>query len=210
MGKYVDISGERFGKLVAVRKCNNKKGKRIYWECLCDCGNVIVISSNNLRSGHTKSCGCFALEMKKKNATKHNMCKSRIYKEWNRMIDRCRNTKSVEAHRYVLRGITVCDEWKNSFETFMLWSLENGYDDNLSIDRIDNDKGYSPDNCRWVDRKTQCRNKSNNIVLEYNGEKKTLVEWAELLGIKYGTLHSRIYRDKLSAKEAFEKPLYKK
>ena len=207
--KVIDITGNRYGRLVVIRRFESNKQGHIMWDCVCDCGKSVVVSGNNLKNGHTKSCGCFARERSKESATKHNMCESRLCKEWYRMLNRGSNTKWPEAHRYALRGITVCEEWKNSFEAFKEWSLSNGYDDTLSLDRIDNDKGYSPENCRWADRKTQGRNKSNNVVLEYNGEKKTLAEWSEILGIKYGTLHSRIYRDKLSAKEAFERPLRK-
>jgi len=204
--QIIDITGVRFGRLVVIERSGNNS-KPVKWNCKCDCGNNVIVTGNNLKNGHTRSCGCLARENSKNRATKHNMCESRLCKEWYRMLERTRNTKWAEAHRYALRGITVCDEWKNSFDAFRDWALANGYDDSLSLDRIDNDKGYSPDNCRWANRVVQCRNKGNNVIIEYNGEKKTLAEWAEIFGIKYGTLHSRIYRDKMSPKEALEKPL---
>ena len=207
--RLVDIVGNRYGRLVVIGYEGKGNSRHHKWKCQCDCGNIVIVQGLNLKNGHTKSCGCLASEKSKERATKHNMCETRLCKEWYRMLNRGTNTNWNEAHRYALRGITVCEEWKNSFESFKEWSLANGYDDTLSLDRIDNDKGYSPDNCRWADRKTQGRNKSNNVILEYNGEKKTLVEWSEILGIKYGTLHSRIYKCKLSTKEAFETPLRK-
>jgi hypothetical protein len=122
------------------------------------------------------------------------------------MVARChrKNTKAYPA--YGGRGITVCDEWKNSFQSFYDWAMENGYNDGLSIDRIDNDKGYSPVNCRWVTMDTQSNNRRSNVTVEYNGESHTVAEWAKILGIKYGTLHKRL-EEGWSAEDAFHTPV---
>ena len=207
--KVFDITGNRYGRLVVLHR-EGLSNSHITWKCQCDCGRIVEVVGNNLKNGHTKSCGCYAKEKCVERATKHNMCHDRLCKEWYRMLNRASNTKWSEAHRYALRGIDVCQEWKESFETFQKWALENGYSNELSLDRIDNDKGYSPDNCRWADRKTQCRNKSNNVIIEYKGEKKTLAEWAEDLGMNYGTLHSRLKRWNWDIEKAFKKPLRKR
>ncbi len=118
---------------------------------------------------------------------------NRLYAIWSHMIDRCHNPKNPSYRNYGKRGITVCDEWKNDVNSFMEWANKNGYSDNLSIDRIDNNKGYSPDNCRWADRETQGNNKRNNIILEYHGERKTITQWSKIIGISRGTLAGRYY-----------------
>lgn len=109
------------------------------------------------------------------------------------MKNRCYNPHVTYYYRYGGRGIGVCDTWRYDFEAFEKWSFENGYTDELTIDRINNDGNYCPDNCRWVDHATQANNRSSNVVIEYNGEKHNLAEWAEIIGIKYKTLHNRYY-----------------
>lgn len=207
MGRYIDITGQRFGKLTAIRHVGRYK-KNTMWECKCDCGNTTITAAKRLKNGTSKSCGCLRMANLRRK-TIHGMYNTRLHKEWGQMKFRGSNKKWAEADRYANRGITVCEEWEKSFIPFMEWALANGYEDGLSLDRIDNDKGYSPDNCRWADRKTQNRNKGCNVLLEYNGEKKPISEWAEILGIKYGTLYSRLKRGKWSIKDAFERPLRK-
>ena len=124
---------------------------------------------------------------------KHGMKKTRIYRIWQGIKQRTTNPNNGEFSEYGGRGVDICVEWANSFESFKQWSFENGYSDNLSIDRIDNNKGYSPDNCRWADRETQGNNKRNNIVLEYHGERKTITQWSKIIGISRGTLAGRYY-----------------
>lgn len=133
-------------------------------------------------------------------------CRSRLYRAWYNMIYRATSDNYIEVHRYKKRGISVCDEWLYSYDSFKEWALQNGYSDNLTLDRINNDKGYSPDNCRWVDQKTQCRNRSSNVFIEYKGEKKILIEWVELLGLNYKLIQKRLERG-WTTEEAFERPL---
>ena len=146
----------------------------------------------HLNSGHTQSCGCIHSEVVCAVMNKHGACDSRLYRIWAGMIKRTYNQQSKDFGYYGGRGITVCDSWKNDFQPFHDWAIESGYSDNLTLDRIDNQKGYSPDNCRWVTMKIQCNNKSNNRFIEFRGERKTLSQWADLLGIKGCTLLWRL------------------
>lgn len=134
---------------------------------------------------------------------KHRMSHTRLYRVWDGMISRCHREKYHSYKRYGGRGITVCDEWRNDFHAFYEWAIRNGYHEGLSIDRIDNDKGYSPDNCRWVTMKVQGNNKRSNHYIEYNGETHTIAEWSEILGIPRNVLYHRFERG-WSVKRAFE------
>ena len=164
------------------------------WLCKCNCGNNTIIPTNKLTSGKTKSCGCLRKETAKPPIiVKHGMSYSRLYKVWKDMKGRCYKPTSKRFSAYGARGIKVCDEWL-SFENFYKWSLSNGYSDDLTIDRINNDGNYEPSNCRWVTMKTQANNRRTNHLLTYKGETHTLKEWAEITGINYNTLVGRINR----------------
>lgn len=206
MSRLIDLTGQRFGRLVVKERRGSDSYKSSLWLCKCDCGNECLVASHNLRTQHTQSCGCLQRERTAEAHTTHGHRHTRIYGIWNTMVARChrKNTKAYPA--YGGRGITVCDEWKNSFQSFYDWAMENGYNDGLSIDRIDNDKGYSPVNCRWVTMETQSNNRRSNITVEYNGESHTVAEWAKILGIKYGTLHKRL-EEGWSAEDAFHTPV---
>lgn len=202
MSKLIDLTGRRFGRLLVKERQGSDSWKSALWLCLCDCGNECLVSSHNLRTSHTQSCGCLQKEATSKANTTHGHRHTRIYGIWNAMIARCHRKNTKAYPMYGGRGITVCNEWKNGFQAFYDWAMANGYDDDLSIDRIDNDKGYSPDNCRWVSVDTQANNKRSNISVEYNGETHTLAEWAKALGIKYATLRKRLMGG-WSVEEAF-------
>lgn len=186
----LDITGNRYGRLVAVKPIETDKFGQVKWLCKCDCGNECITTTNRLQQGKTKSCGCLIHEGFN---WKHGKCYTRINKIYLKMKGRC-YTKSDAAYKdYGGRGITICDEWlgEDGFKHFEEWSYANGYSDDLSIDRIDNNKGYSPNNCRWADRKTQNRNRRTNHFLTLNGETKTIAEWSEITGIKYRVLCRR-------------------
>ncbi len=166
MGKFIDLTGQRYGRLTVVeREGTDKNRKNVLWMCRCDCGGTTVTTTAHLRSGHAKSCGCFAKERliqegeKTRFFTTHGKSRSRLYRIFYGMKDRCYNTKNAKYHLYGARGIEVCEEWKNDFQAFSSWAMANGYREDLSIDRIDNDKGYSPDNCRWATVIEQNRNR---------------------------------------------------
>lgn len=168
MSRLIDITGQRFGNLVVVKRSgSDKNGKNSLWICQCDCGGSTIATGTHLRNGHTTSCGC----VKQKNfvaggintrfAPTHNQSRTRLYHTYYGMKARCYNPKNKKYHLYGGRGIAVCAEWLNSFEAFYIWAVANGYRDNLTIDRKDNDKGYSPDNCRWITRAENNRNRRN-------------------------------------------------
>lgn len=185
--------GQKFFRLTVVSlhhisKYISPKGQKHnneYYLCKCDCGNSKIIRKNLL--GITKSCGCLDNETK----TKHGMFGTRIYRIWADMKNRCDNKFNTAYNYYGGRGIKYCPEWKD-FENFYEWAKDNGYAENLTIDRICVNGNYDPSNCRWITKKEQSRNTRANKFFEFNGEIHCMSEWAEITGIKKGTLHRRL------------------
>lgn len=193
MWKAEDLTGQRFGKVTVLSRAANNKHGRAVWLCKCDCGNEKEIAAANLKSGRTTSCGCYSRGLKRKTGT-HGMTNTRIFHEWQSMLQRCNNPNNQRYEDYGGRGIKVCDEWIDSFVSFCEWSMDNGYDEALTLDREDVDGNYSPDNCRWVTNFEQQSNKRNNRIIECNGEKHILNEWARITGLNAQTIAWRIDR----------------
>lgn len=203
--RIVDISEEKFERLTPIEPIEIDKFHRAIWKCKCKCGNECAVAYSSLKNGDTQSCGCLHDEVFNKNRmhhVKHNQSNSRLFNIWVNMRQRCTNEKNQKYHRYGGRGITVCNEWLHDFQAFYDWSMSHGYADDLTIDRIDNDGNYEPSNCRWITAKEQANNVSYNLIFEMNGKKQTLKQWSEDVGINYGTLYSRIYRNGWSFEKA--------
>lgn len=205
--KLIDLSGQKFGRLLVLERAENH-GRETYWKCRCDCGNIKEINGAKLKNGHTKSCGCLSKETTSEMFKTHGMSNTRLYRIYKKMYRRCYKLKTKWFENYGGRGITICQEWigEQGFENFAEWSMKNGYADNLSIDRKDNDKGYSPDNCRWASAKEQANNTRSTVFLTYKGETKSASEWSEITGIRQDTLTMR-KRNGWSDEECIEIPL---
>jgi hypothetical protein len=195
MGRFIDITGNRYGRLTVIQRCGTSSDNRPQWLCKCDCGNTVVVRGYQLKHGRTKSCGCYHREMARTQAkakAKHNLSNTRIYHIWKDMLKRCYSEKHRGYKHYGGRGINVCNEWRTDFKSFYDWAINSGYSDKLSIDRINVNGNYEPGNCRWATYKEQANNTRKNHYITYNGETKTLTQWAEYLGIKHKTLSARI------------------
>lgn len=185
MAKFIDLAGQRFGKWTVVSRAENK-GTTTMWNCICDCGTTRTVSSGNLRRGVTHSCGCTHF--------KHGKKHTRLYNIWGGMKARCYRKSHVWYKRYGGRGITICDEWRDDFKAFYDWAMANGYKENLTIDRIDNNGNYCPVNCTWATEVEQKNNRSNNQTTEINGKTQTIAEWATETGLNYQTVYRRYQR----------------
>ena len=168
MPKKIDLTGQPFGRLVVIREAGRTKDGKVLWLCRCECGNVVTVRGDSLRDENTTSCGCYNRERVVEAHTTHGMNKTRLYDVWQAMLRRAgvyKGATEEDRRLYQDRGITVCDEWL-VFENFRDWALSHGYSDDLEIDRRDNDKGYCPENCRWVSRRENVNNRRNTIRLE--------------------------------------------
>lgn len=184
-----DLTGRRFGRLVVLGYDHTNSRGNSYWHCLCDCGNERVVDRTALKNGSTTSCGCYNREI----ITTHGMSYTPLYRAWDGIKRRCNNQTDARYKYYGARGISYCDDWE-SFENFRDWALDNGYEEGLSIDRIDNDNGYYPENCRWVDSITQANNRRTNRCVTWGDDTHTIAEWARIFKVDYNALHHRIQR----------------
>lgn len=183
----IDLTGKRFGRLTVIKEVSphySKSGVRMrMWECKCDCGNNRILSTSNITNGNTKSCGCLKKELLLSKNTTHGMSKTKLYSVWGSMKDRCFNENVSQFSDYGGRGISVCNEWKNDFQAFYDWAIGNGYKDGLTIERKDVNGDYCPENCCWITREEQSKNRRNSHFITYRGETKTLSEWSRELHI---------------------------
>lgn len=198
MRKMQDLKGKRFGRLV-VKSFDGIKNGAYYWICKCDCGNEKSICSCHFKYGKTNSCGCYNKELISKRTTKHHLTNTRLFKIWRGMIDRCYYKTHKYYKNYGGRGIDICKEWKDDFKSFYDWAIKNGYNENAkrgkcTIDRIDNNKGYFPENCRWVDMYVQQNNTRKTKKVWYNNVNITLEELSKLCGISKSILYKRLYK----------------
>ena len=204
MDKRYDLMGQRFHRLTVVGYHGKNKYNNNVWICKCDCGEEITVASHSLLCGNTKSCGC----LQKEKATKTLMSfhkthglsrdstgkKTRLFRIWCGIKTRCLNPNVVEYPRYGGRGISICSEWINNYKTFYDWAISHGYSDQLTIERIDTNGNYEPNNCKWSTSKEQANNRRNNTLVRYNGKTNTLSQWAELYGMSCATLCGRLKR----------------
>lgn len=215
MPAKIDMVGKRFGRLVVLKESDHYLSGRPAWECLCDCGNTVTIRGAAIRVGNTKSCGC--LHAEKFSTLRHGFAerknKRRIYRIWSGMKRRCLNPNHPAYAWYGAKGITVCDRWMK-FEHFFA-DMGKDYlehaalhgEDDTSLDRINVNLGYSPENCRWATDKVQGNNSSHIVAIDFRGETKTICAWASYFGIKYTTLYQRLARSGWDVQKVFSETL---
>lgn len=172
-----DLSGVRFSKLVVLKRMKSTKKGDSQWLCKCDCGKEKTIQARHLKNGHTKSCGCFKVNKLNQFNAKHGKTNTRLFRIWCGMKNRCYRSNDINYKNYGAKGIVVCSEWLD-FENFYNWATYNGYNNVLTIDRIDVNGNYEPSNCRWADRKTQNRNTTRNLNIKIGKEIKCLKDWS--------------------------------
>lgn len=175
---------------------------------VCSCGNRKCISGYNLRIGKTKSCGCLSVDSSRERSTTHGQSMTKLYYVWKQMINRCENKNVKSFSVYGGRGISVCDEW-HDFSLFYQWATKTGYKYGLTIERMDVNGNYTPENCCWITRKEQNRNRRSNVFITYNGETKIFSEWADEYGINRATLRHRIFDYGWSIDKALNTPVKK-
>lgn len=204
----IDLTGQRFGRLVVIGRADPPRDlrRRARWRCICDCGREVEVYGFNLSNGNTASCGCLQVERSTAASTTHGQSGSRLYVTWRDMLQRCENPHNPRYSNYGERGIAVCEEW-HIFTNFMQWAERTGYQDDLTIDRIDVNEGYNPVNCRWATVREQNRNKRNNVLITYCGITRCLADWAITLGIHPVTLWERIFRYHWDIERAFTTPV---
>ena len=200
-----DLTGQRFGRLVVLEDAGRSHGSPL-WKCKCDCGEIKSVTSGHLVNGDTRSCGCLCRENRGKTSKTHGETKRRLYKIWVDIKTRCYNERSRNYYKYGKRGVAMCNEWKNSYEAFRDWSVANGYTDNLTIDRIDFNGNYTPNNCRWVTQKVQQNNRRNNHLITYDGETLTISQWNERMGFSRGLISQRLNKLGWSTDKAITTP----
>lgn len=195
--KAIDITGQKFGHLTAIERVGTNSDGKATWKCVCDCGNECVAIGKELRNGERKTCGCKSFPTAKKPISKAGNKKKRLKSIWRCMQTRCYNKNHKSYKNYGNRGIKICDEWlgENGLDNFREWAMKNGYENDLTIDRIDVNGDYEPNNCRWVDYTEQNNNRRSCITLLYNGEEVTIKELSEIIGTSTTTIFKAYKQD---------------
>lgn len=188
-GCYKDLTNKKFGRLTVVALSHKDEYRQYYWLCQCECGKMVTVRGKSLTRGTTKSCGCLIYES---HNVKHGMKRTRLYRIWSGIKSRCCTLSNPSYDRYGGRGITIDSEWKCNFISFYNWAIANGYNDTLSIDRIDVNGNYEPSNCRWATPKEQSDNKRNNILITIDGVTMDLQQWCDKIGINRSTVLTRV------------------
>lgn len=212
MAKHENLTGRTFGRLTVLKEVSHPKAGVYIWECECSCENHthINVNGNSLRSGNTKSCGCLhteQLQQRNMQGRKYDKSYKRLVQIWRAVNHRCYNPKDTAYKWYGGKGIKVCDEWHN-FDSFKDWAIANGYSDKLTIDRIDSNKDYCPENCQWATWEEQANNTSSNKMITYNGKTQSLSMWAKELNLDYHRTKARLNYCNWSIEEAFNEPKY--
>ncbi|BDA82398.1 hypothetical protein [Staphylococcus phage vB_SsapH-Golestan-105-M] len=207
--------GLKYGRLTIQSFSHKDKYYHVFVNCQCECGNTKTLRLNNLINGIAKSCGCLKSESSKKNISKlienkdyinttHGQTGTRLYSIYRNMKRRCYNSNTDSYINYGARGIKICDEWLNDFNSFYEWAYNNGYNDTLTIERINNSGDYEPNNCRWISRGEQANNRRNTTYITYKGKTQSMKQWANELGIKYHMLQYRITKRNMTIEEALK------
>ena len=207
---HIDIKGKRFGRYTVIRFVGNDKHGCALWECKCDCGTVKNVLGISLRKGDIVSCGCYHKEEVAKRKTTHGLSKARIRNIWNHIKQRCTNPHDTAFKYYGGKGITICDEWLNDFMSFYEWSMANGYTDELTIDRIDTNKGYNPSNCRWVSRMVQQNNRNAAHLFTVNGKTGSIAELCRIYNQNHETVRNRVLKKGWDIETALTTPPLKR
>lgn len=183
----IDLAGKRFGRLTVIgfAGIGRSRGGHSHstWDCKCDCGTIKKLPTGNLTSGNTRSCGCLKADRNAKQFITHGMSKTKLYSVWGSIKDRCYNKRCEGYSNYGGRGIKMCQSWRNNFESFYEWAIKNGYKAGLTIERKDVNRDYCPENCMWISKSEQSKNRRNCHYITYRGQTKTLSEWCRELHI---------------------------
>lgn len=206
-----DIKGMTFGRLTVIEQRGVASNRSRMWACLCACGSEVVVIGSSLKNGNTKSCGCLRKERLLASITTHGFSGGRrgpqkLYRIWRNMKSRCNNKNTPKFKNHGGRGISICKEW-NSYENFHRWAVSNGYSDTLTIDRRDNNEGYSPENCRWVTARDQGNNKRTNHLVTIGRTTKTITEWCDGDRKKAHAIYGRINRYGWTPEKALLTPI---
>lgn len=205
MGVIKDITNQKFERLTVLNFVGISKDHKALWLCRCECGAEVTVPGKCLRNGSIKSCGCLKTERIAVQNLQHGLSGTNLFRKWIGMRRRCSDLNAQNYKYYGGRGIAVCEEW-NDFQTFYDWSMANGYNDGLSLDRIDFNGNYEPSNCRWVRLEEQAGNKRNNVFITFDNQTHTIAEWSRISGLPYGTLLRRS-KDESVENGSFLEPL---